>query len=1273
MKDFYISYSKADHDWAEWIAWQLEDAGFTTTIQAWDFRPGSNFVLDMHHAAATAERTIAVLSPDYLQSLYTQPEWAAAFAQDPTSVYKKLLPIRVRDCKLNGLLAQIVYIDLANMDEASAKEALLAGVNPERAKPSTPPGFPGSAPWAVSPQPRFPGASTIRPQDIHELLAVYCQRLEQRVSTVRLFGGEQLHPLDQVFVELTINEEHGRSLNQAELLGLMDAELRRMRSVFGDADQSHAHEVQNSRSDEATAFAKTKRTIKPDDLLRNNTHAVVVGAPGCGKTTLLHYLAWQTLKQRINAASVSEQADYRICNSTKGKSKVRRIREFFTTLKQRINTTNSSEIMGHHAACLPVFLDLKQLTVTAFQQSQGQLEELLFAQAIAATLKPEEAELAALKQYFFSLLRAGRVAIFLDGLDEVSGASFFRNLQKAVSEFLHSVFGGNTVIVSTRPYALRRLGDAHVMEILPLSPRQIEQFVAHYYRDLPERQQFHRELQRRRELRELARVPALLGFILQLWRDHGNVSDDKLQLYEQITLKLARQLDNDKEGVLPERKWLATDPDGSLKRDFLRQLAFNSLFKGIVNISENITADIDRLVFTSDTLCDEAVRFTARIREREGTQINPRSLVEDAKATVLLRQVGADQYAFAHLTLQEYLAAVELAEREDCEQIFCRAYFDPMLSKMEVLPMTLAIFRRPDDLYNAIERLPESLTFTNLRLCTRGLGYGARVSHDKSTILLDRLLEIIIKPSYEEQFCRRALLKTLWFLTSNSREYLEEKVVQYLSETSSFKNLYAAEALVILGSEKSFDPLVKALNPNPPSDRFISRVIGYSHVNESFVNYICRALVRIVPQRAIPILTSIHTHYSYGEIDRLLKQIGTEDAFMALLHRNTKSSFGEISRAANELLKQCETKGVVDVLVDALKHDRDYIRELAVETLGHIGLEEHVEQMVKLLRDPGFAVRWKTARALEEIASEKAIEPLLEALQDKDSTVRWCSASALGATRSEKAVQGLINALSDSNLDVQYHAASALGWIGSEQGVDSLISVLNGRSWSKPRIAAAYALYKIRSIKAVTPLIQCLTDTDSEVRAGAVFALGGVYSEEAVEALLKCLSDNSIEVRKNAILALGMLGSERAIPHLLQILRSDSNHLVRESLIEALASIGTEEVIGPLLEACSFWFFTFDAEKILARINTNTLALALPGLLQHENSAVRRKASQIIGYYCHGLDVLHGLASTAEADPDENVRRNAHEALRKFESKLQYFEIPIPSTSSDDHPESNPP
>ena len=155
-KDFFISYNKADRPWAEWMAWQLEAEGYTTVLQAWDFLPGSHFVLKMQEAASAARRTIAVLSPNYLDALYTQPEWAAAFVKDPTGQKGTLLPIRVRECTLTGILAPIVYIDLLGLAEGTARETLLAGIRRTRARPSQAPGFPGNAKPATAAKPQTP-------------------------------------------------------------------------------------------------------------------------------------------------------------------------------------------------------------------------------------------------------------------------------------------------------------------------------------------------------------------------------------------------------------------------------------------------------------------------------------------------------------------------------------------------------------------------------------------------------------------------------------------------------------------------------------------------------------------------------------------------------------------------------------------------------------------------------------------------------------------------------------------------------------------------------------------------------------------------------------------------------------------------------------------------------------------------------------------------------------------------------------------------------------
>jgi hypothetical protein len=154
-RDFFMSYVGQDRPWAEWIAAQLDAAGYTFFLQAWDVRPGSNFVVEMDQAAKLADRTLIVLSAAYQQSGSARSEWAAAFRQDPTGSKRQLLPVRIEMCALDGLLAQISFIDLVGSGAEQAKERLLTGIQTGRVRPEHVP-FPGKPVAAVA----FPGSSS---------------------------------------------------------------------------------------------------------------------------------------------------------------------------------------------------------------------------------------------------------------------------------------------------------------------------------------------------------------------------------------------------------------------------------------------------------------------------------------------------------------------------------------------------------------------------------------------------------------------------------------------------------------------------------------------------------------------------------------------------------------------------------------------------------------------------------------------------------------------------------------------------------------------------------------------------------------------------------------------------------------------------------------------------------------------------------------------------------------------------------------------------------
>jgi hypothetical protein len=163
VRDFFVSYTESDRAWAEWAAWQLEEAGHTTVLQAWDFDAGSHFVVEMHKATQIAERTIAILSKEYVNSSYGEAEWQEAWRADPSGAKRKLLVFRIESCQRPGLLGQLVSVDLFGITQETARSRLLTAVRQGRGKPALPPEFPlQEAPVNATP---FPGRLVSAPAE----------------------------------------------------------------------------------------------------------------------------------------------------------------------------------------------------------------------------------------------------------------------------------------------------------------------------------------------------------------------------------------------------------------------------------------------------------------------------------------------------------------------------------------------------------------------------------------------------------------------------------------------------------------------------------------------------------------------------------------------------------------------------------------------------------------------------------------------------------------------------------------------------------------------------------------------------------------------------------------------------------------------------------------------------------------------------------------------------------------------------------------------------
>ncbi|WP_049788154.1 FxSxx-COOH system tetratricopeptide repeat protein [Geodermatophilus obscurus] len=170
--DFFISHAGRDTGWAEWLAWQLQQAGYTVELDVWDWAPGEDFVALMAAALESADRLLAVCTEAYFASVFGGAELRAAFANQAKAA-GRIVPVLVEPVTLPPLYASLIHLDLTGLDEAAAAARLrarLAGGRPTSAPPFPRPGpaprladkprFAGALPgvWRVPPRnPRFTG------------------------------------------------------------------------------------------------------------------------------------------------------------------------------------------------------------------------------------------------------------------------------------------------------------------------------------------------------------------------------------------------------------------------------------------------------------------------------------------------------------------------------------------------------------------------------------------------------------------------------------------------------------------------------------------------------------------------------------------------------------------------------------------------------------------------------------------------------------------------------------------------------------------------------------------------------------------------------------------------------------------------------------------------------------------------------------------------------------------------------------------------------------
>ena len=144
--DFFVSHAGADGAWAEWVAWQLTDAGYTVELDVWDWAAGRNFITAMSTALERCDRVVALFSTAYFdKSRYTTEEWSASLVHVPGTDQDRLVPVRIEEVpagQVPAMLRTLLCQDLFGLAEDAARRALLEAIHgPSR--PVQAPLYPG--------------------------------------------------------------------------------------------------------------------------------------------------------------------------------------------------------------------------------------------------------------------------------------------------------------------------------------------------------------------------------------------------------------------------------------------------------------------------------------------------------------------------------------------------------------------------------------------------------------------------------------------------------------------------------------------------------------------------------------------------------------------------------------------------------------------------------------------------------------------------------------------------------------------------------------------------------------------------------------------------------------------------------------------------------------------------------------------------------------------------------------------------------------------------
>jgi hypothetical protein len=149
--DVFISYSHRDSKWVrDWLLPRLEEAGLRVCIDFRDFEVGVPSLVNMERAAERSHRTLLVLTPNWIESEWTNFEALLVQTEDPIGLRRRILPLVLERCQPPKRIAMLTYADFTAPGGWESELQRVVSSFPEGpAPPQAGPARPQAAPQAA--------------------------------------------------------------------------------------------------------------------------------------------------------------------------------------------------------------------------------------------------------------------------------------------------------------------------------------------------------------------------------------------------------------------------------------------------------------------------------------------------------------------------------------------------------------------------------------------------------------------------------------------------------------------------------------------------------------------------------------------------------------------------------------------------------------------------------------------------------------------------------------------------------------------------------------------------------------------------------------------------------------------------------------------------------------------------------------------------------------------------------------------------------------------